>query len=235
MIENIAPQHLMNLFHDNQKTQKKKIVDEWGTIHFKEYPRFELIKLNSTKRKYDKVEKLLISRRSKRNLTKKVSLNQLSNILYFSAGICKGNLNTSRRTYPSGGARYPLEIYLIINNSEIDNGLYHYNILENSLEKFPKKISKNAIKSLFFQKFVCKSSIIIIITSVIGRSQIKYGLKSLKFSFIESGHLAQNVMLCAKNMKLNSCAIGGYDGNALEKILEIDGLSEGVIYVISLG
>ena len=40
-----------------------------------------------------------------------------------------------RRFYPSGGARYPLEVYLLIQRVDsLTTGLYHYNVKENSLE-----------------------------------------------------------------------------------------------------
>ncbi|MFH0714710.1 MAG: SagB/ThcOx family dehydrogenase, partial [Candidatus Diapherotrites archaeon] len=96
-------------------------------------------------------------------------------------------------------------------------------------------LKKKKIQDIFFQNFVSDASAILLITSVIGRSQIKYGLKSLKFSFIEAGHLGQNVLLYATKLDIGACAICGYDGQKAEKLLGIDGLSEGIVYVIALG
>lgn len=235
MPEYLTPQHIMNLFHEEENAKKPKVNPEWSKIHFKEYPRFEKIQLEKYINKPNNLGKILRNRRAIRKLNKKVNLKNISNILYYSAGIAKGKGNKSRRMYPSGGARYPLELYLIVKNSDLESGIYHYNVIKNCLEKFPIKIKNRTIKDLFFQDFVAGSSIIIIISSVIGRSQIKYGLKALKFSFIESGHVAQNIMLNAKSMGLDTCAIAGYYGAAVEGLLGIDGFSEGVVYIVAVG
>ena len=42
----------------------------------------------------------------------------------------------TRRAYPSGGARFPLEIYVFLFKcKDLVSGIYHYNVLDHSLEK----------------------------------------------------------------------------------------------------
>ncbi len=62
-----------------------------------------------------------------------ISFSQLSFIINNSVGLIK--VNENRRMYPSGGARYSLEFYFLVQNcSDLKPGFYHYNLLENSLE-----------------------------------------------------------------------------------------------------
>jgi len=55
--------------------------------------------------------------------------------------------------YPSAGARYPLEIYVVILNSkEIPEGIYHYNVKWNTLELLEKGDFKQIITEATQQK-----------------------------------------------------------------------------------
>jgi len=45
------------------------------------------------------------------------------------------NWDETKRFYPSAGARYPLEIYpIIFSSSDLEQGIYHYNSRDHSLE-----------------------------------------------------------------------------------------------------
>lgn len=236
-VENLTPQHLINLFHrDLAVTSKKKDNSEWSKIHFKVYERYNKIPLKIVNKRTNLLRELILKRRSRKIFTKKISLVDISKLLYFSGGIVHGKGDNSRRAYPSGGARYPLELYVLSNFSEIGKGVFHYNVKNEVLEKFPKKVfNKKNLKEIFHQKAFSSSSIIIVITTVIGRSQIKYGLKALKLSFIEAGHLGQNVLLNATDLGYSACPIAGYSGVKLNRLLGIDGYSESSIYAIALG
>src|SRR5688500_12042633 len=79
-------------------------------------------------------ERKSIRRYDKTNL----SANDLSDFLYYTARIKKiynssqGTL--TRRPYPSGGARYPLEIYVMNNRiRDIQKGIYYYDPFKHSL------------------------------------------------------------------------------------------------------
>lgn len=67
------------------------------------------------------------------------------------------------------------------------------------------------------------------------RSSMKYGNFALKVGLIESGHLAENIYLAVQALKLKCCALGGLDEKITHNILDIDGVTEIVFYVVAIG
>jgi len=206
----------------------------WKTIHYKNYPRFPNLKLPALKPSSE-LEKVIASRRSQRNINRLISAIKLKKIIYF-ANFAVTVDGRSYRAYPSGGARYPLEIYIFINNVKgLKKGLYHYSIENNTLEILQLKDFKSDLKQSLVDSWVADSSVFLVITAVPGRSAIKYGDKSLRYIFIEAGHLAQNILLIAEKYKFRTCPIGGFYEDKLNKLLRIDRTNEKAIYSIAIG
>jgi SagB-type dehydrogenase family enzyme len=227
----------------NKFAKKIKLYPEdWKKIYFKTYPRFKRIKIQKVNNKKDELLKLLINRRSNRKFNNyKISLKEIGYILE-GAAITKMNQRyisyNSFRAYPSAGARYPLEIYLFVLNSEdLNKGLYHYNVKHHVLEFMWNVNKKSLYRALGAQsKFLLKSSLLIVITAVMKRGLSKYGERYLRFVLIESGHLAQNLLLLATKIKLKSCPIGGFKEKEILNILDIsDEELELPLYIIAIG
>lgn len=206
----------------------------WKTIHYKNYPRFPSLKLPVLKPSSE-LEKIITSRRSARSTNRVLSSARLQKIMYFSnyAAIIDGR---SYRAYPSGGARYPLEIYFFVNHVKgLKKGLYHYSFENNTLEILQLRDFKSDLKDSLVDSWVADSSVFLVITAVPGRSSIKYGNKSLRYIFIEAGHLGQNILLMAEKHKIRTCPIGGFYEDKLNKLLRIDRTNEKAIYSIAIG
>lgn len=206
----------------------------WKTIHYKNYPRFPFIKLPDLK-PASELEKIISSRRSKRENSQTISAGKLEKIIYFANH--GPQIDGHRyRAYPSGGARYPLEIYLFVNNVKgLEQGLYHYSFENNYLEILQLKNFKPDLSQSLVDGWVADSSVFLIITAVPGRSAIKYANKSLRYIFIEAGHLSQNILLMAEKYKVHTCPIGGFYEDKINELLRIDRTSEKAIYSIAIG
>ncbi|MCD6476842.1 MAG: SagB/ThcOx family dehydrogenase [Candidatus Aenigmarchaeota archaeon] len=208
-------------------------------IHFKTYPRFEKIKL-----KYNfvnnKFEDILLTRRSFREFSnKEIELDKISKLLRLSAGITfikDDDWNKSFRSNPSAGARYPLEIYLVVKKiKDLKPGIYHYDVKSHQLEfLWENEISKN-ISKYFDQEWVEKASVIFIITSVFDRTLIKYGDRGYRYVLFDAGHLVQNLYLVSNYLDLAGCAIGGFCDDKLNEMLDIVKTRETVLYAFALG
>jgi len=231
-------------FHSKTKFKKwlpaievKYWPESWKTTYFKEYPRLDKIILSPPSNlKGIKLEDALMQRNSSRNFSKqKMTLENLSNFLYFSAGL-RDNFPPwiANRTYPSPGGRYTLEVYLLSLNSELPKGVFHYNVRSHTLEVLDliKDIKTN---DYFNQDWISKASCIIVVTAIFARNTIKYGDRGYRHILEEAGHLGQNFYLNSIPLKLSVCGIGGYVDDRINRLLDVDGIKETVIYVLAVG
>lgn len=217
--------------------------DAWKIVNYKEYARFPRIPLYETVTLPPHLSKVLQERKSSRDfLDRPLDLNIIGTILIESVGLkvkTSNELESSieRRFYPSAGARYPIEVYLIStrNTKDLTCGVYHYNVRRNWIEfLFPLK-SFNEPKYFFADNWASLPPIIIVLTSVFGRTQIKYGERGYRYSLIEAGHIGENIQLVATELSLKTCPLGGFIDDGLNDILEVDGENEAAIYAIALG
>lgn len=164
----------------------------------------------------------------------------MSELLYFSAGLIEISTQgheALRRPYPSAGAKYPLEIYLLVlKNSDLKKGLYHYNVLEHSLDVLVATITLDDIQNIWMtQKWFKKASIIVIITMIPDRTTRKYGNKGLEFCLLEAGHLGQNIALYCEHLGIGCSSIGEFKKEKLIELLDINPDEEQPVYYLGLG
>lgn len=219
-----------------EELPKSKWPKEWTEVYFKAYGRMKEIPLPRPKLEDVSIKKLLFQRKSTREFSHtSVYLQKLSSLLYFSCGL-KNNSPpfVANRFYPSGGARYPLEIYLLSLKTELPTGLYHYYVKNHSLEEL-SLFNKPDLYRYFRQKWTSRASLFILISAVFKRSTVKYGDRGYRHTLIEAGHVGQNIYLLSEALQLSCCAIGGFSDNELNKLLDIDGIDETVIYAFAIG
>ncbi len=245
------------IFHESSKDHAKGHVPiakdfadwplEWKTTYYKSYPRLQKIALPSTQASsgasaagdrqtfFD----LIRRRRSGRDFTKApIDTNSISTLLGYSCGNI-GAVESGRhgRAYPSAGGRFPLEVYpLVLKGGEIPAGLYHYNVKDHALDVLWKReFNDMDIGSLFTYEWARNASAVIILTAVFWRNQNKYGERGYRYILLEGGHIGQNICLASEALGLKSCPLAGMREEALERLIDIDGITESVIYSIAIG
>lgn len=232
---------LSQQFHQSSKLRKlsrelppDRWPDSWKRILYKSYPRFEEIKLPYPRIPTTiSITQALGKRYSTRKFSEKpVSLDQLSTLLYYSAGL--RNNEGTRRFYPSAGFRYPLEVYIASLNTDLEDYFYHYYVNNHSLEKLVS-IERKKFFSCFNQSWIKNSGLIVIISAVFSRTTIKYGSRGYRHILAESGHLAHNFSLIQTTIGLGSCEVGGYRDDGLNDLLDLDGKNETVVCVMGFG
>lgn len=67
------------------------------------------------------------------------------------------------------------------------------------------------------------------------RARARYGLRGYRFSAMETGHLAQNLLLAATAIGLSAAPLGGFFDDELNHLLLLDGLDSSVFYALTLG
>lgn len=209
---------------------------EWKTTYYKDYPRFQKIELADAKPRAD-FYKLIRRRKSNRDFSGvPVDHKALSTLLKYSCGIT--GKSGGARAQPSGGGRFPIETYPIVfrGSAEVPSGLYHYNVKQHALDVlWERYFSKDDIGALFSYPWVQDSSFAVVLTAIFNRNQMKYGERGYRYTMLEAGHIGQNIYLNATALGLKCCALGGTRDVNLEKLIDIDGETESVVYGLVLG
>lgn len=239
-------QFVSDKFHSSTNNRKlnraniKDVPQSWTKIHFKTYPRFDRINFCGIKTQGSELRNILNKRRSVRQFNGlSISKSEIYYLLSSSSGLINSgkSIDNSRRPYPSAGARYPLEIYTLIQNcNDIEKGLYHYNVKEDVLELLLKEdLGKWLIEVTGGENWVEKSAVVFIITGVLDRTRVKYGNRGYRYVLLEAGHLGQNICLLATELGLGSCALGGYIDNKVDELLDINLQKEVTLYLVVVG
>lgn len=215
---------------------------EWREIRRKEYERFPKTILTQDLLTLGSLQDALLKRKSLReyNIGKKITLSELSTLLYYSAGVkpMEEDDNYSvRRFYPSGGARYPLELYLSIFRVENMNpGLYHYNVKEHSVEELSSDQEDIAnLKEGLYYPWSREAAVVIYITAAWERNMIKYDDRGYRIVLMEAGHIAQNIALVASSLEIGCCNSVGFHNKHTDNILDITNRDEDSLYMALLG
>ncbi|HEQ78786.1 MAG TPA: SagB/ThcOx family dehydrogenase [Euryarchaeota archaeon] len=168
-----------------------------------------------------------------------VSIEELSFLLWATQGVRdSSNMKRIFRTVPSAGNRHAFETYLAVFDVEaVPKGLYRYLPLDHALAEvqhlpdLKEKVSKGCLG----QDFVKKSAVTFIWTTVPYRMEWRYGEVSHKVIALDAGHVCQNLYLACEAIKCGTCAIGAYDQELMDSLLNVDGEEEFVIYIAPVG
>lgn len=180
-------------------------------------------------------EEAVKSRKSIRNFSpQSVSLQDVSQILWAAQGIV--TKNTSRRTCPSAGALYPIEMYVEVREvEELEKGIYHYDVFQHSLEPVSRgDYSQNLTEACLTQLFVGQAPVVFIIGVEYSRITWKYGERGIRYVHIEVGHCGQNICLQATALGLATVPVGAFWDREVQKAAFMPQEVEPV-YVIPVG
>lgn len=142
------------------------------------------------------------------------------------------------KTSPSGGARQPIEVYLMaLNVRGLKRGLYHYEANAHRLARLSGKASPQRASAFCGdQPYFAGAAALFIMTAVFARTLWKYGrARAYRVILLEAGHLGQTFCLTATRMGLAPFSTAALNDSLVEKELGIDGISESVIYITGVG
>jgi SagB-type dehydrogenase family enzyme len=238
------PQTYSEKFHEATKNKEiatdlslEEWPEEWKKEYVKGYSRLPEIFLPKPHlpAKFS-LRQALLERSSERNFSdKSLALKPVSNLLYYSAGM--RNIispGTNSRFYPSAGARYPLELYLLSFNTSLQKGLYHYYLKSHSLELL-LPLEQFAFEKYFSQAWVAQTASIILITAVFKRNTMKYGDRGYRLIMNEVGHLSQNLYLVSTALNLACSTVTGFKDKLLDDLLDVDGINESIVSAFAFG
>jgi SagB-type dehydrogenase family enzyme len=142
------------------------------------------------------------------------------------------------RAAPSGGARHPVECYLVaLNVRGLRRGVYHYSVRDNVLVALPNEVSREQVaRFMKGQRGLADASALFLMSAVFGRTQWKYREpRAYRVLLLDLGHICQNLLLVATSLGAGVFCTAAFDDDAIDRYLGLDGVSEGVMYVAGIG
>lgn len=167
-----------------------------------------------------------------------LKLDELTYLLWCTQGIQKMAPDRSYRTVPSAGGRHAFETYLLVNNVEgLPPGLYRYLPIEHKLAKISSSgdISDRIAGTSPYGSFIKMSAVTFIWTAVFYRMTWRHGERGYRYIHLDAGHVCQNLYLAAESLDCGACAIGVFSEDELNNALSIDGESQSVLYMATVG
>ena len=149
----------------------------------------------------------------------------------------------SLRNYPSGGARYPLEVYpFVYNVAGLEPGVYHYHPFHHRLASIScdehhreQLLERVKLGMGPASEERGRPAALLVISAVFARTCWKY--RGIPYHLIlqEVGALYQTMYLAATLLDLAPCAIGAFPELAVNELLQLDGRDEAQVGLFVLG
>ena len=170
--------------------------------------------------------------------TTSLSLNEVATMLWFTQGVKSiTDRPVTMRTVPSGGARHPLETYLVIHGvSGLEPGLYRYLAIEHKLAFLKSGDLTASISSACQnQHQVRDCPISFWWAAVTERSTWRYSTRGYRYLIMDAGHACQNLCLTAEGLHCGVCEIGAFNDSEINQFFGLDGIETFMIYGATVG
>jgi SagB-type dehydrogenase family enzyme len=162
-----------------------------------------------------------------------LSLEQASQLLWAAQGVTRAD---GKRTAPSAGALYPLEITLVAGRvSGLDPGVYRYQPSEHDLVRHREgALIPDLARSALDQMWIADAPAVFVVSGVHERTTGKYGERGVRYVQIEAGHAAQNLVLQATALHLGATTVGAFADDDLSELLGLREEEE-PLYMLPVG
>lgn len=167
------------------------------------------------------LEQTIEDRRSVRSWARSpVTLQELSQLLWAAQGI---TARDGRRSAPSAGAKYPIEITVVVERVDgLDPGLYRYDPERHLLRpvaagRFTDQLTAAALS----QNWMRSAPASLVIAGVVARTASKYGARAPRYVHMEVGAVAENVYLQATALGLGTTFVGAFDDEAVSRVAQL--------------
>lgn len=175
------------------------------------------------------LEAALSNRRSIRQYTDQpLAWEAIAQLLWSAQGVSDPS---NKRTAPSAGALYPLELYVAT-----AEGLFHYQPVRHTVLVAGEEDLRPALhRAALQQSAVLQAPAVFVIAAVYARTAVKYGLeRSPRYVHMEVGHAAQNLLLQATALGLGAVPIGAFYDDQVRQALRLPG-DHAPLYLIPVG
>lgn len=167
------------------------------------------------------LEHALLKRRSHREYSERpLTLKEVAQLLWAAQGVTSDD---GKRTAPSAGALYPLELYVVAGKViDLAAGVYKYQPAKHTLMKTLEGDKRNALSStVLFQPSIRHGAVVLVFTAVYERITGRYGNRGRGYVHMEAGHAAQNVYLQAATLDIGTVVVGAFQDDLAADVLDL--------------
>jgi SagB-type dehydrogenase family enzyme len=153
--------------------------------------------------------------------------------------VSERSFDVTSRPYASGGATYPLELYLAVDRcAGLQRGLYHFEPTNHALEAISG--DEEAVRALLDDAKASLASssvpqILIIIAARFARALLNYNSIAYALILKEVGILMHQFYLLAADMRLSACSLGNGDIELFARATGLNPLVEGSVGEFAIG
>lgn len=191
------------------------------------------------------LEETIVGRRSVRTYRREpLDSSQLGQILWSAQGITGSG---RRRSVPSAGAAYPLEIFVVAGtagvivgepkrpSAELQAGVYRYQADSHSLNLHKAgDLRPELARASLDQEFIIDAPVDIVLCALHDRTFGKYGRRAERYVHMEVGHAGQNIHLQAVALGLATVEIGAFRDEEVSEVLALEEQIE-PLYIMPIG
>jgi SagB-type dehydrogenase family enzyme len=195
-------------------------------------PPRELIRLPAPDlgyRRYPSLSQALL-REPNSEAPRRISLGDLSLLLFATAGITERRGGLSLRASASSGALFPSEVYVVARDVEgLEAGAYSYHPEPHALARI-----EGAHLDLERAGIAPGAALSLVMTSVFQRTGQKYRDRTYRYVAADAGHALGNTLIAAAELGLTAELEPRFDESELARGLVVDEREEGVMSVVSV-
>jgi SagB-type dehydrogenase family enzyme len=180
----------------------------------------------------------LARRRSQRHYQDRpLTREELAALLWATQGVTLATPNYLFRAAPSAGALYPVETYVAVHRvTGLPPGIWHLQVPEFSLELIQTgDFRRPLVAAGLSQTFLGAAAVVFIWTGILNRARWKYRERTIRYLFLDAGHICQNLMLAATALGLGVCPVGAFFDEEVEQLLGVDPQEEPALYLAAVG
>ncbi|HSQ74640.1 MAG TPA: SagB/ThcOx family dehydrogenase [Bacteroidota bacterium] len=182
------------------------------------------------------IEKALATRKSVRAFKgEALRIATISQLVWAAQGITRkmdapagwhwGTWQGGRRTAPSAGALYPLELYAVVGNVDgLKPAVYKYKPQTHELWIVTAGDKRGTLAAAALgQKWMENAPCVFVVSAVYKRTEVKYEERAPRSVHIEVGHAVENICLQAVALDLGTTMVGAFNDDEVKAVVGMSG------------
>jgi len=214
---------------------------EHKPLLFKIYPTLEVMRLPKDFRPTGVSALEAIATQVPANEERVPTLDELSQLLFFSAGVTKSKKHPGGETFfraaACTGALYEIEIYVVCQDLPgLAAGVYHFGAAEFGLRQLRAGDYRKAlVDATGGEPRVASAPVILVCTGTYWRNAWKYRSRTYRHFGWDNGTILANVLAVASALKLPAELVMSFVDSDVNSLLDVDTQKEAAFSIVAIG